>query len=394
MKKLLFISTVIIVVALTGCAKSGTGTASSFSSATTSGATSTGGSGSSYNFDSVHQSGIITAAEWNDLNNWSFWDSLSTIQAYQTTLSNWNFNTKKRISVNILSTTLIPVNNIVVKLKRNGTTLYTAKTDNKGMAELWIDLFLPNIISDTTGLQLDIDNGSKIISTVTTYDRGINKVILPNFSLPDNKVEISFVVDATGSMGDELEYLKNELYNVINRAKSDNPTATISTSCVFYRDEGDDYVTRVSNFTNDINTTINFIKAQQANGGGDFPEAVHEALYQSINNLQWSGDSKTRILFLVLDAPPHFNPTVVNSLQQTIQKASEKGIKIIPITASGIDKETEFIMRFFALSTNGTYVFITNDSGIGNNHIAATVGQYNVEYLNNLMVRLINKYAQ
>ena len=51
-------------------------------------------------------------------------------------------------------------------------------------------------------------------------------------------------------------------------------------------------------------------------------------------------------------------------------------------------------MRYFAIATNGTYVFITNDSGIGNDHIEPTVGEYEVEFLNNLLVRLINKYAQ
>ncbi len=51
-------------------------------------------------------------------------------------------------------------------------------------------------------------------------------------------------------------------------------------------------------------------------------------------------------------------------------------------------------MRFMAISTNGTYVFITNDSGIGNEHLEPTVGEYQVEYLNDLLVRLINKYSE
>ncbi len=48
-------------------------------------------------------------------------------------------------------------------------------------------------------------------------------------------------------------------------------------------------------------------------------------------------------------------------------------------------------MRLFAISTNGTYIFITNHSSIGNDHLEATVGPYEVEYLNNLMVRLLNE---
>ena len=99
-------------------------------------------------------------------------------------------------------------------------------------------------------------------------------------------------------------------------------------------------------------------------------------------------------LFLILDAPPHHEtPSVVTQIQELTEKAASKGIKIIPITASGIQKDTEFLMRFIAMVTNSTYVFITNDSGIGNDHIEATVGEYDVEYLNDLMVRLVSKYT-
>ena len=46
------------------------------------------------------------------------------------------------------------------------------------------------------------------------------------------------------------------------------------------------------------------------------------------------------------------------------------------------------------MATNGTYVFITNDSGIGNEHIEATVGEYQVEKLRDLIARLIIAYAR
>jgi hypothetical protein len=96
----------------------------------------------------------------------------------------------------------------------------------------------------------------------------------------------------------------------------------------------------------------------------------------------------------LLDAPPHANNQVAQSIQASIKLAAEKGIKIIPITASGIDKETEFLMRFFGQTTNGSYVFVTGHSGIGNEHLIPSVGEYQVEYLNDLIVRLIDKYAK
>jgi hypothetical protein len=99
-------------------------------------------------------------------------------------------------------------------------------------------------------------------------------------------------------------------------------------------------------------------------------------------------------LFLLLDAPPHHEQAVITSLQSSITAAAAAGIRVIPITASGIDKETEYLMRSFAITTGGTYVFITDDSGVGNDHLEASVGDYQVEKLNDLMVRLINKSLQ
>jgi hypothetical protein len=112
-----------------------------------------------------------------------------------------------------------------------------------------------------------------------------------------------------------------------------------------------------------------------------------------IEEHQWSENAKTRIAFLLLDAPPHHESQIIEELQSSIRMAAKKGIKVIPITASGIDKDTEFLMRFFSISTNSTYVFITDDSGIGNDHLEPSVGEYEVEFLNDLMVRLINEYS-
>lgn len=341
-----------------------------------------------------NQAGVITAGEWNDLDNWSFWNTLMASDDFKPMPAFWTIFNHNRISVHVTAANETPVIDALVKLKQDGTTLFTARTDNKGRAELWADLFQENLNVDFSTLTIDVNNGASVLTTVKPFAEGTNAIVLPSTTTMATKIEVAFVVDATGSMGDELEYLKMELLDVIARIRTANPNASIATSSVFYRDEGDNYVTRVSPFTSNDATTVSFIQNQSADGGGDFPEAVHTALYESVNELQWSTQSKTRILFLVLDAPPHYDSSVINSIQGSLLKAAEKGIKIIPITASGIDKETEFLMRFLAMTSNGTYVFITDDSGIGEPHLNASVGDYQVEYLNDLMVRLVNKYAE
>ncbi len=342
--------------------------------------------------NSQDSSGLITAGEWNDLDNWTFWNNLIGGQDYADKSDYWTIYTNNRISV-LVKTGNSPVANVKVELKENGNIIWESRTDNFGKAELWVGLFDKSIAVDLNNITLFINN-LQVVEPLIFAEEGTNEFQIDLVQDEFNQIELAFIVDATGSMADELEFLKNDLGNVIQRVQSSNSILNILTSTVFYRDQGDDYVVKHSGFTNEANSTLAFIQNQSANGGGDFPEAVHTALNTALTELQWSETAKTRIAFLLLDAPPHYEPEVIQELHNSIKTFAKQGIKLIPITASGIDKESEFLMRFFAISTNGTYVFITNDSGIGNDHLEASVGDYEVEFLNDLMVRLIEKYSK
>ncbi len=336
----------------------------------------------------------MTAGEWNDLDSWSFWQNLMSDASYKKFVNQWGFDTKNRISVLALGSDSLPIVDYKIELYQNASLFASGKTDNKGRIDFFIhpsQISGPLNINDFS-LKLPKINYSK--SNLILFDSGLNVLQLAEVSVKPEAIDLAFVVDATGSMGDEMEYVKTELYDVINRVKARNPNSILNTGAVFYKDDGDEYVSKFSQFSNDNSNTVNYIKAQSAGGGGDWPEAVHTALNSAINDLNWSSSAKTRILFLVLDAPPHFNENVIASLSASLQKAKEKGIKIIPIAASGVDQETEFLLRAFSIASNGTYVFVTNDSGIGDDHLKPTVGYFEVELLKDLMVRLINEYAE
>jgi hypothetical protein len=96
---------------------------------------------------------------------------------------------------------------------------------------------------------------------------------------------------------------------------------------------------------------------------------------------------------MVLDAPPHPTPEVIAKLTMLINLAAEKGIRIIPISGSGVSKSTEYLLRTMALATNGTYTFLTDDSGIGGTHIKPTTDSYKVELLNDMLIRLFTQYT-
>ena len=337
------------------------------------------------------QGGLVTAGEWNDLNNWDFYQKTLMKEPFKGFPDDWQMYTNHRIAVAI-TTKNKPAANATVTLFRNDTPIWTAKTDNLGRAELWVGAFQKEKELNPTLLRLKVNE--QWVSTATISETQVNRIALDEtLPSPTNQVQIAFMVDATGSMGDELEFLKMDLKKVINEVQKTNTQLKISTATVFYRDEGDEYVVKHSPFTEDINQTTEFISQQRADGGGDFPEAVDKALVQ-LNQLQWQPEARTRIAFLVLDAPPHNKPAVISSIQYSVKTAAASGIKLIPVVASGIDKTTEFLMRFIAMYTNGTYVFITDHSGIGNKHLEPSVGEYQVEKLSDLMVRLIKKYSE
>lgn len=337
--------------------------------------------------------GQLTAGEWRDLDNWEYWTELFDAQgesSWEQMETTWEYRTRTRIPV-VVSNGSNPAVDVMLNLIDQATekVVYTSRTDNRGRAELFTGLF-----SSTSGpyeIRATKGNASAAVQvSETTLTEAVEiELAAP---APPAVVDLMFVVDTTGSMCDELSYLQAELKNVIEKVHSSNQSGlSIRTSVNFYRDFQDEYVVRPFPFTTDVDTTMGKLAAQSCGGGGDYPEAVHSALQNALLEHQWSEQAVARLLFLVLDAPPHEEPAVKQSLHESTLRAAELGVRIIPVASSGVDKKTEFFLRFIDIATGGTYVFLTNHSGIGGDHIEPTIGQYEVEYLNDLLIRLINE---
>ena len=338
--------------------------------------------------------GVLTAGELNDYGKWQLWQDITKNELKQWQ-GQWEISPLERYAVQLVNDAGFPVIDATVRLRdQQGNLLWEARTDNTGKGELWRNLFAGGTVGKAAAVEAVVAGQSYSLSNPTPFAAGVNTLKIPQPCRTPAPVDIAFVVDATGSMGDEIEFLKAELGDVVGKAKSSLPGIPFRLGSVFYRDAGDDYVTRKNDFSTDIAGTVNFIKAQSADGGGDFPEAVEQALHVAVNELTWSKEARARLLFLVLDAPPHENLAVIKALQRLTRQAAAAGIRIIPVTASGIDKSTEYLMRSLALGTNGTYVFLTDDSGVGNPHIKPTTDKFEVELLNGLLTRLITRFTQ
>jgi hypothetical protein len=342
------------------------------------------------------RAGLLTAGEWNDLHNWNrHWTDMladGETDAFQKTYACFP---RHRYTLLLTNAQDVPLADVPVQLlSSGGDLLWEARTDNTGKAELWAGFFEKES-RDTARLQAvcTVEGRKHNLSALKTAKNGLNRLKIAASCRPLKNVDIVWAVDATGSMGDELEYLKTELLDVMGRTRSALPDLSFRMGTVFYRDVTDEYLVKSSGLSYNLNQTVEFIRRQSADGGGDFPEAVHTALEEVIFNQRWSESAVARICFLVLDASPHQTPAVNASLQRCLREAARRGIRIVPVASSGIQKDTEFLMKFFGLATNGTYVFLTDHSGIGGKHLTPTTDEYKVESLNRLLIRLITEYS-
>jgi hypothetical protein len=334
------------------------------------------------------KSRILTAGEVNDFNKWKMWEDY-TANEFKSLSVFWGMKSNNRYSVQLTDKKHNAVTNEAVFLVNKTTkdTVWRTFTDNTGKAELWANFFEEAVNKNDYFIT---DSRGNTVSNPSEFSNGVNLLVVDKSCQVSYDVDIAFLVDATGSMGDEIEFLKLELEDVIRNTMEKHKSLSLRAASVFYRDKRDEYITKNVGFNDDLLKAINFIKLQSALGGGDFPEAVDDALATALDSIQWNKNARTKLLFLILDAPPHSEAK--ERIQQLTLKAAAMGIRIVPIACSGTDKSTEFLLRSMALATNGTYTFLTNHSGVGNSHIEPTTDKYQVELLNNLLQRIIGQF--
>jgi len=174
-------------------------------------------------------------------------------------------------------------------------------------------------------------------------------------------VEVVFCLDTTGSMGGLIEGAKQKIWAISNQIVAGRPTPNLKVGLLAYRDRGDAYVTRMTELTDDLDQIYATIKEFKADGGGDTPESVNQALHESVTRFKWSDDKDTlRIVFLVGDAPPHMDYKDDIKYLETCKLAAEKGI-LVNTVQCGTDAECTKAWQEIATKANGAYVQIAQD---------------------------------
>lgn len=361
------------------------------------------GTGALENGDSTTRipSGLMTAGAWSDNANYKLWNDLFSQGGSQDedgetdedgkffgySGDGWGFDSLNRVSVSVLSDGMPVAGARVVAYSVGGEELFSAVSDASGMAYIFT--------SESEGC-LRITSGSATSEAAFDAEHRELTAELETSADKINTIELMLVVDVTGSMGDEISFLKAELADVISKISENDKSTIIKLALLFYRDTDDRVPFDYYDFT-DVTTKEGMEKMQKAldgqcaDGGGDYPEAVDEALKQAVSK-QWSTGNTTKMIFHILDAPAHTGSQNKRTFHDAVLTAADKGIRICPVICSGSGSLTEYTMREAAIYTGGTFIFVTDDSGIGGEHHDPELPNVTVELLNSLLVRLTMGY--
>lgn len=149
------------------------------------------------------------------------------------------------------------------------------------------------------------------------YSKGPETIIedirglLADIEDKDN-LDLVFAIDATGSMKNDLDKLKTDMYPLLTELFGNTPGARVG--LLFYRDYGDtfkymDLPVKVFPFTSNFTSFSKNLNSIRIYGkeGGDIPEAVYEAMYASCEFYSWRNTAQKKII-LIGDAEPHPTP--------------------------------------------------------------------------------------
>ncbi len=291
--------------------------------------------------------------------------------------------------VQVVGSNDLPVAGAVVEVVQNGSVLGTVRTGADGVA-LVHPSAMPGrsdgepLVMRVEGTEMALESAS-IGSTSIELDRpgGVDGAIA---------LDVLFLIDATGSMGDEIDRLKTTVDEVAQRATELDVPIDLRLALTVYRDEGDAYVTRTFDFTGNVGDFQAALADVVADGGGDYPEALDEALADALDKPEWRDPATTvQLMFLLADAPPQVGRQVDQPYDASVRFAAERGIRIFPIASSDSDDQAEYVFRQLAQFTGARFVFLSY--GVGGAAVGESSDIESVDYeelpLEDLLVRLI-----
>jgi hypothetical protein len=235
-------------------------------------------------------------------------------------------------------------------------------------------------------------NGQTASFTIDRDTREHEAILETGQSLLPIRLDIHFLIDATGSMSDEISQLRDNMITISERIHDLPSNPDVRFGMTTYRDRGDIFVSETLDFTPDIELFTEELRQVYADGGGDYPESLNEGFHNAIHIPEWRVDETVSLIFLIADAPPHLDYPDDYDYAKEVFEAAKRGIKIFPLASSGLDDQGEYIFRQLAQITSGKFLFLTyGANGMPGNDTSHHVDDYSVLSLDQLIIRLVEE---
>ena len=320
--------------------------------------------------------GQLTAADWDD--NANFEHFLDTLGQLRGDVQLPTPALADRVVISVTDAAGAPMSGVTVEVASGESTYLTAPTTTDGRL-----LFFPERDGAAEQDAYTVTIGGESFPAPEGSEWAFE--LAGEQAAPPDGLDVAFVIDATGSMTDEIEYVKAEVADIAATVQESSGNESLRFALIVYRDEGDEYVTRTTDFTS-LDEFQDDLDRQSADGGGDYPEAMDAAM-AAMSQLSWRDGNVARVAFLIADAPPHTENA--GRFLSAVEDHRRAGVKIYPVAASGVAQEAEYLMRLAAQATLARYIFLTDDSGIGNPHEEPLIPCYHVQLLNDLLSRVL-----
>ena len=297
-----------------------------------------------------------------------------------------DFDPTGRIVVTVTGTSGLPVAGADIEVASDGTTLAHIRTTADGTAR-----FHPALYGAATATAFQFSTGEASATAAPGQTVELAAGAAGGADEPV-AVDVLFLLDATGSMGDEIDRLKTSIDAVAAQVSQLQSQPDVRFAMTLYRDLTDQFVTSTFDFTADVPEFRTALAQVVAAGGDDYPEALEEGLAEALAKPSWRDPATTlQLVFLVADAPPQIGRQVATEYPASISAAVERGLKIFPVASSESDDQAEAVFRQLAQATGSRFVFLTYGAGG-----AATGGSTDIDRtdyeelaLDQLIVRLI-----
>lgn len=171
-------------------------------------------------------------------------------------------------------------------------------------------------------------------------------------------LDLLFVLDTTGSMGEEIERLRATIEIIYANAAAFSPRPDVRLGMVLYKDLEDEYRTQVVPFTDDLEAFRRALQGVYASGGGDRPEDLEAALRDAVDGMAWRPEG-LRLAFVITDADAQFGYEDGYGYIEAARRARKAGVKFYTVGTGGLPLEGEYVLRQISQLTEAKYIFLT-----------------------------------